>query len=349
MGINYKSLSEDEVAAHLFYTTRFSKLLSFNINKMEESINAGDYTFNGLAFTFNCILKAGDVEAGILVSSPRTGFRMNEVLDEDDLESAAYVEASKKVLYLRTIYDHPFDVPQSLEGIKDSRTIKFRNRTMVMSANAMNKFASVNPGFALPSSRAPGNSHLEELAITVNPGETKLSVQRKATVKGRYKYDLQRQLILYEDYYESERKLMGEEMSLLEQLEDSKKSRKYVDEVRNAFAEARKKQKDAFIEEAKSRFEQDITELTKYKVENMGVRHTNPDFVYSSEFLLDGLVKKAGNNLILEIGKIQGEPLSIRDDQRKRTLDVYMPFPRSIGYDIRLKIPDAILWKAWMH
>lgn len=341
MGLNYKAMSQDEQAAHLFYTTRFSRLLSFNINKMEESINAGDYTYNGLAMAFSNILKAGDVDGGVVAASSRTGFRMKEILDEDDLETAAYIESSKKILYLSSIYDHPFDVPSILQGVRDTRAITFRKRAMVMSANALNKFASSHPGFAIPASKAPANSHLEELHITVNPGDTKLSVKRKSIVKGLYKYDLQRQLILYEDYYESERILLGEENSLIETLEDNKKTKNYVAEVKNAFAEARKKQKDSFIEEAKSKFEQDVTDMTKFKVVNMGVRHTSPDFIYSSEFSLDGLIKKAGNNLIFEIGKIQGEPLSIRDEQRTRKIDVYMPFPRSIGYDLRIQIPEG--------
>jgi len=128
---------------------------------------------------------------------------------------------------------------------------------------------------------------------------------------------------------------------LLEYLQDGKQTKKYVDEVKNAFAEARKNQKDAFIKDAKEWFGQDITDMKDFKVENYGVRHTSPDFVYSSSFNLNGLVKKAGNNLIVEIGKLQGQPLSVKEEQRKRTLDVYAPFARSIGYLIELVIPDG--------
>ena len=33
--------------------------------------------------------------------------------------------------------------------------------------------------------------------------------------------------------------------------------------------------------------------------------------------------------------------MTIKDDQRKRDMDIYMPFARSIGYDIRIKVPDG--------
>jgi hypothetical protein len=52
-------------------------------------------------------------------------------------------------------------------------------------------------------------------------------------------------------------------------------------------------------------------------------------------------VKKAGNNIIVEIGKIEGEPLIIKPEQRKRDIDMYAPFARSIEYNIEFKIPDG--------
>jgi len=54
-----------------------------------------------------------------------------------------------------------------------------------------------------------------------------------------------------------------------------------------------------------------------------------------------GLVKKAGNNIIIEIGKIQGQPLVVKDEQRKRSIDVYAPFARSIEYEVELAIPEG--------
>lgn len=341
MGLSYNDLSDDEKALHLYYTTRFTKLLNFNINSMTRSIESGDYTYNGLAFVLNCILKAGDVDAAILVSSPRTGFRMNEILDTDDLESIAYLEGSKRFFHLQSIYSHPYEVPEEFDGVKNTHIIRFHNRAMAASMNSINKFAEHGPGFTIKPAKAEENAHLEQLAIVINPGETKLSVQRRAILRGQYKLAWQRRLILYEDFYEHERKLLGEEKSLLESLAENKKTKAHVDEVKNAFAEARKKQEQAFKEEAKSWFEQEVSDMKDYKIEKMGVRHTDPDFIYSCSFSLDGLVKKAGNNLIFEVGKIQGQPLAVKDEQRKREVDIYMPFARSFGYDMRIKIPEG--------
>ena len=101
------------------------------------------------------------------------------------------------------------------------------------------------------------------------------------------------------------------------------------------------KKKDAFLDEAKGWFEQDITDLKDYKTDTLGVRHTAPDFVYSSSFNMGGLLKKAGNNIIFEIGKIEGQPLIIKPEQRTRNIDIYMPYARCIEYNIVFEIPDG--------
>jgi|GEM_PF-702538 len=340
-GLDYDAMSDEEKAAFLFYVARFRKVLSFRMDDIKRSINIGDYIFDGYAVYLNSIFRRADLITGILLSTPRMGYRINEVLHVDDLESAVYLNQTNKIIYFKNAYDFPFSIPESFDGAKETRSVALKIYSDADPSSNFYKSAYAGPGFALPASSAATNTHLEELAISLDPGDARIAVKRKATITGLYRSHFQRQFILYEDYYEHERKLLGEERTLLETLAEGKKGRVYVDEVKNAFDEARRKQKDKAIKEARDWFEQEVTDLKDFKIEKMGVRHTDPNFVFSEKFALDGLVKRAGNNLILEIGKIQGQPLSINENQRKRGLDIYMSFPRAIGYDMRIQIPDG--------
>jgi len=286
-------------------------------------------------------MKAAGLDPAILVTNDRTGLRMSEIMSSGDLETAAYLTGSNKFLTVETVYDVPFTVPDEMEGATNTRSFTFDHPAAIMGIKKMMGLTNIKPGFNVPVSAADKNAHIETLKLALTADKNNLAVKRSTTLKGYYKKDEQKQLILYEDFYESERKALGEEMSLIEALEDGKKSKKYVDEVKNAFAEARKKQKDAFVKEAKDWFEQDVTDLKDYKTDKLGVRHTDPDFVYSSSFNLGGFIKKAGNNIIVEIGKIQGQPLVIKQEQRKRDIDIYMPFARTIEYNMELEIPDG--------
>lgn len=340
-GVVYKDLSDQDKAAWLFYTLRYTKLLNFDINELAGKINSGDNSYNGLAFILFCTLKAAGLDPAILVTNTRTGLRMSEIMDAADLTSTAYLTGVNKFLSIQTIYDAPFEMPGEIEGLTGTKSFTFDHPGAIMSMNKMKSLTNIDPGPNTPTSTSDKNAHIENLKLSLTPDKNNLSVIRSTTIKGLYKADVQKQLILYEDFYEAERKAFKEEKSLIEQLEDSKKSKKYVDEVKNAFAEARKKQKDAFVKDAKEWFEGDVTDLKDYKTDQLGVRHTAPDFIYSSSFTLGGLVKKAGNNIIVEMGKIQGQPFVVKQEQRKRDIDVYMPFARSIEYSIEMDIPEG--------
>jgi hypothetical protein len=56
---------------------------------------------------------------------------------------------------------------------------------------------------------------------------------------------------------------------------------------------------------------------------------------------MEGWVKKAGNNYIVDIGKFIASQIAFEKDQRERTKDVYMPFPRSFSYHCELTVPEG--------
>ena len=340
-GIIFKDLSDAEKATQLYYILRYTKMLNFNIDALAAKINIGNNIYDGLAFPIFCTIKAAGIDPAILVSTNRTGVRLSEIMDKDDLTTTTYIPASNQFFSIQSVYDIPFAIPEQVEGLTQTKSFTFDHPAMIMGMKKMLGLTNIAEGPKVPVSSSDKNAHIEYLKLSFSPDKNNLSVNRKTSLSGFYKIDAQRQMVLYEDYYEQERKAFNDDKSLLEQLEDNKKSRKYVDEVKNAFAEARKNQKDAFIKEAKEWFNQDVTELKDYKTDNLGVRHTAPDFIYSSSFNLGGLVKKAGNNMIVEIGKIQGQPLVVKPEQRKRDIDIYMPFARSVEYNIELEVPQG--------
>lgn len=334
LNIRYKDLDDKEKAALLFYTVRFTNFLNFDINQLSRKIDIGHFNFDNSGFNMYCLLKAAGIDGAILLSGQRNGAKMNESMDEGDINAIAYLTGGTPYfMNLETIFDIPFAVPSQVEGETDTRMLTFGGNLRVKS--------NVETGPSMPVTLSGKNAHIERLKLSLAPDNKNLAVRRSTTLTGLSKLATQRDLILYEDLYESERKAFNEETSLIEKLEDRKKSKKYVDEARNAFAEARKNQKTTFLDEAKDWFGQEITDLTNYKTDTLGIRHTAPNFVYSSSFNMDGLVKKAGNNFIIEIGKIQGQPLVIKPEQRKRNIDIYSPFARSIEYNIEFEVPDG--------
>ena len=334
MNLKFKDLDINEKAELLFYTFRYNNLLNFDLGLLSKKIDIGNYRFDNNGLNLYCLLKDADLDPSILLSGYRTGIRMDEAMDADDINAVACLTGTHMFLNLESVYDIPFMIPSQIEGLTQTKTLSFTNKATSVKNN-------LDPGPPVGTSTSGDNAHIENLKMSLTGDKNNLALRRSTTLKGLYKTDEQKDLILYEDFYEEERKAFNEEKSLIESLEDGRKSRKSVDEVKSAFADARKKQKDNFIEEAKGWFDQDVTDLKDYKTDTLGVRRTAPNFVYSSSFNLNGLVKKAGNNIIVEIGKIEGSPLIIKPKQRQRDIDIYMPYARSIEYNIEFEIPDG--------
>ena len=341
MGLNYSGLKDEEKANFLYYTYRFNHLLQPDLNDIKSTINKGTREYRGLTHSLFFTFKAAGLQPAIMISDYRTGYRMDEAMNGSDLASTTYLQGSNKFYSIWSIYDIPLDLPEVVEGVKNTKSFTFDHPTAITSAKRMAELTNIATGPNAPVSTAGKNARIERLSISLIPEQGLLSIRRNTTLKGFFKTEAQRNLILYEDYYEHERNYFKGDKSLLEYFESNKNTKKYANEFRNAFSEARKNYKDAFIKDAKESFGQEVTDMKDFKVENFGVRHTSPDFVYHSSFNLNGLVKKAGNNLIVEIGKLQGQPLAVKNEQRKRTVDVYAPFARSIGYLIELEIPDG--------
>lgn len=340
--IDFNLLSESEKAAFLFYCVRFDFFLQFSPYAQEKFISIGDRAFDNFFMRFFGALKMADLNPALLVSASNRGFKMNEIVSLDDFMVQTYLPSSNRFFAMKSIYDVPFAPLEESEGVNETKKFTFRETSnFAMGPNKASKLSQITDGIVVPVSNSFQNSRLEKLILNLAPDQGALSTKRTTVLKGYYKADVQKQLILFEDFYDHERLALKESKTIFDKLNEEKDTRKYIEEVKNAFAEARKKQKEAVINEVKNWFEQDITDLKDFKIINPGVRHTAPDFIYSSSFQLNGLVKKAGNNFIIEIGKIQGQPLAVKEEQRNRTLDVYMPYARSIEYEIELAIPEG--------
>jgi hypothetical protein len=250
---------------------------------------------------------------------------MNSVINNDDIEKLCVVKGSKGDIFFgpSRMYSPAYEVPAKYEGLKDAIAIRKGERRTV----------------ELPHTTAGDNARVELLSIHPDFESNELKLQRTTTLRGHAKEGPQDHLLLMEDFYNYERRFYNEGRSLKERFEDIRASRKAAEELEAAFANARKKQKDEFLKEAKDWLEVDITDMKDEKVVSPGVRHTDPDFVYSTSFEANSLLKKAGNNYIVEVGKLIGNPTKPTEQQRARPWDIYALHAKTIRTELVVDLP----------
>jgi len=170
---------------------------------------------------------------------------------------------------------------------------------------------------------------------------TTLTFDNRYNYQGRNRIWYQNRILNVFDYLDEDHKRYGTKSFLAKTKLNVKEK-----EVLNEKIVAVKKQDEERREEALKYIIEDdygaqITRLKEFKIHTFGRSIADPYFDYSTNFELKGLVKKAGPNYILEVGKLIGSQIEIKDDAMKRSADIYMPYARSFDYTIKIQIPEG--------
>jgi hypothetical protein len=329
----------DSFAAELFYVLRYSDFLDVQPwIKVETIMGRANRDLPGKNYKYHIydFLKDKGADASLVVSTHRSLSTSKEIMGKNELDYLIQIRGNKpKFMGMSSIFTPAFYIPTDFEGEKNVLALD------------IGEGRSPNPdGFGksrvnIPAGNAENNSRLEKMEIAVSDDRAGLFVNRITSIRGHERDALQKQLILFEDYCNAERKAFNIKSTILEQLEGGRKTKSYADELRFAFSKARQNQKDEFLKEATGWFGLEVTNLSDFHVQQLGVRHYQPDFVYSSKFKLGGLVKKAGANFIIEIGKLQGSLAGNTSIPPMRKLDIYLPFAETLSSEISVVVPEG--------
>lgn len=328
----HKNVTDDELATYIYYLIRYMGLYR---TKPEDQIVvdhrrnfAGLSEQNFLRYV-NYMLVKNDIDADYVMVTPRYGPAQDEVFETDDY-SLMLMTTGKKPVYMSAegIFSNTHYVPSAYEGQRAPR----------ISGGPRND--AIKGQIEVPVSRAADNKQVERMQISFGKTDMQqLNIERTTSATGHFKRPLQQQLLLFEDYYEAERRALGIPRSFMEEFADSRRNKVLAEEYQHAFDKARKEARDFFLEEVKEQFEKAPESLDEYAVLKMGLRHTAPEIAYSTRFKMNGYIKKAGNNYILEAGRLIGPQMTVKPSQRERKADIHMPFARSFEYNMEFLIP----------
>ena len=115
-----------------------------------------------------------------------------------------------------------------------------------------------------------------------------------------------------------------------------------------------KKKIDALLEDLKTKrnqktedalkeeFEFNTIENYTFNIKETGRYNFNDNFTYVETFdVKNELVKKAGRNFIVEIGKLLTQQINLSEKTRHRKENGYMSYARSYNNEITLNIPEG--------
>ena len=192
----------------------------------------------------------------------------------------------------------------------------------------------------IPVSQAEDNKSVTDMVVKLDG--TKLDISRKVTYSGEQK-------MYGQSLVSPDNTLFGSS-----QLEAYWRYLKYDDkdpyscytkkesaELKGAFNEYRKNAIDPFKAEISSYHDADPVQVGGYGVDCVGIRRDSSNFVYHVDYVMDGMVKRAGNNYLLSVGKLIGSSLKLEGKDRERIDDVWRKMAFADEWNIEIPLPQG--------
>lgn len=192
----------------------------------------------------------------------------------------------------------------------------------------------------IPVSQAEDNKSVNDMVVKLDG--TKLDISRKVTYSGEQK-------MYGQSLVSPDNTLFGSS-----QLEAYWRYLKYDDkdpyscytkkesaELKGAFNEYRKNAIDPFKAEISSYHDGDPVQVGGYGVDCVGIRRDSSNFVYHVDYVMDGMVKRAGNNYLLLVGKLIGSSLKLEGKDRERIDDVWRKMAFVDEWNIEIPLPQG--------
>ena len=192
----------------------------------------------------------------------------------------------------------------------------------------------------IPVSQAEDNKSVTDMVVKLDG--TKLDISRKVTYSGEQK-------MYGQSLVSPDNTLFGSS-----QLEAYWRYLKYDDkdpyscytkkesaELKGAFNEFRKNAIDPFKAEISSYHDGDPVQVSDYGVDCVGIRRDSSNFVYHVDYVMDGMVKRAGNNYLLSVGKLIGSSLKLEGKDRERIDDVWRKMAFVDEWNIEIPLPQG--------
>lgn len=196
----------------------------------------------------------------------------------------------------------------------------------------------------------------EQITISVSQAEDNKSVNDMVVKLDGTKLDISRKVT-----YSGEQKMYGQSLVSPDntlfgssQLEAYWRYLKYDDkdpyscytkkesaELKGAFNEYRKNAIDPFKAEISSYHDGDPVQVGGYGVDCVGIRRDSSNFVYHVDYVMDGMVKRAGNNYLLSVGKLIGSSLKLEGKDRERIDDVWRKMAFVDEWNIEIPLPQG--------
>ena len=308
--IGYADLREEDFIQKVYYILRHMS-----------HYRANGYSSELFASCLTQCLELKKIPYELVVTTPLTLTKPENIIFRTEPEWI--VKVKEKYIFNATIFSNPFD---------------FREEYLNTPAYiiSLGKNPAATP-VTLPASKPEDNVTTNTITASIDTSTRSISVIHQKAVTGMSKKFYNVEALIHTPALDDDHRSYGGEDdvrggmkgSALESYEDKLRVRKKEDKTRK-------------LEYMKEALEDEDNTISSYSDFTLGADGRNwrkQELSYTNKFVLSDMVKIAGDNLLVSVPGLIGDQLFVSQDERKRDVDAYMSFPRSLRNIVNFTIP----------
>lgn len=284
------------------------------------------YRANGFSSELfaSCLTQCLDLKKipyDLIVTTPLTLTKPENIIFRTEPEWM--VRVRDKYIFNATIFSNPYDFREEYLGTP----------AYIIS---LGKNPTATP-VMLPGSKPDENVTTNTITASMDTATRNMLVSHQKAVTGMSKKFYNVQALIHTTALDDDHRSYGGEDDIrtgmkdavLESYEEKLRERKKEDKAR----------KLEYMKEALKEEYDNITAYTEFTLKSDGRTWRKQELNYTSKLELGDMVKIAGDNLLVSVPGLIGDQLYVSQDERKREVDAWMGFPRSMRNIINFAVP----------
>jgi len=324
---------------------KYSKKANYYSDYMDKYERINEFNgYNGNSFVdiFAKALKKLDVDVEIIMAMPRYYGPLENLVTTGEVVFGFYVKEIDRFYWPLTEYSTSADVPNYVQGAK---AIKLAFSKIYNEQAELEKLE-------IPVTTPTENLYNNKLHIILDENLVS-NIKVESSMTGDYRKIYSPIFLSNTDYLEGESiYTMTDEMRLEKEEKDrdeqekmtSNPSKRYLKKQAKKVAEIdemKRKNEESISDWISNEFE--ITKLVTHELVSAGMMTPEDGLKLNYNFTSDDYVKKAGPNLIFDIGRLLGDQIQLTDEEiSSRKEDANMRNPRSIKNQIIIELPEGL-------
>jgi len=324
----YKKEKDPQVLINkAFYYFRF---LFEEGTKDKTDINTSVMSDDHFTMAMARVLKAKKIDYKIMVAVAKSIGTLDDMILKDELYWFLKVEGNKpQYIYPFHSYSNLLDKETQYEGV-DAYEI---------GPNVSAEKATISR-VKVPASTITQNTHNETITATISEDMDTVTITRDYKLKGHCKTSYY-SFIEYQSEYENQEKEMYHLNTASSSSKGWKGQQQQTDRAANIIADEKTKQRLEILADAVTK-DFDLEMYEDFNLVQDGRQFDKQELIFNEEFKVKSLLKRAGNNYLMDVGKLIGSQIAIKEDEMTtRRYDIYISYPLAISYDIKVIIPEG--------